>query len=84
MMLVMKLSNTYIVSGLASIDEVNEVFSQNISSNDFDTIGGFILTLLGSIPKEDKEYNIEYDKLSITITKVNENRIEELKISINS
>lgn len=76
--------NTYLVSGLASIDEVNEVFTQNISSNDYDTIGGFIITLLGSIPKENEEYNIEYNNLNIAIVKVNENRIEELKISINS
>lgn len=76
-------ANTYIVNGLAPIDEINEVFEQNISSSDFDTIGGFVITLLGSIPKEDEVLNIEYENLTINVVKVNENRIEELKICIN-
>lgn len=77
-------SNTYIVNGLAPIDDINEIFNQEISSSDFDTIGGFVITLLGSIPKENEVNNIEYENLTINVIKVNENRIEELKVCINS
>lgn len=76
--------DNYLVSGLASIDEINEFFGQDIPSNDYDTIGGFIITLLGSIPKENEDYNIDYHNLNIKITKVSENRIDELTIYINS
>jgi putative hemolysin len=75
-------NTTYLVNGLAPIDDVNKVFNQAISSSDFDTIGGFIITLLGSIPKENEVISIEYENLLINVTKITENRIEELNISI--
>ena len=75
-------SNTYMVSGMASIDDINDTFNLDISSADYDTIGGFVLTLLGSIPNEDEEYTLEYKDLTIKITKISEKRIEELKIYI--
>jgi putative hemolysin len=75
-------SNTYIVSGMAPIDDINDTFNLDISSADYDTIGGFVLTLLGSIPNEDEEYTLEYKDLTIKITKISEKRIEELKIYI--
>jgi CBS domain containing-hemolysin-like protein len=40
-----------IIDGGASIDEVNERFGMNLSSDDFDTIGGFIFGTLGRVPK---------------------------------
>jgi putative hemolysin len=75
-------SNTYMVSGMTPIDDINDAFNLDISSADYDTIGGFVLTLLGSIPNEDEEYTLEYKELTIKITKISEKRIEELKIYI--
>jgi CBS domain containing-hemolysin-like protein len=40
-----------IIDGGASIDEVNERFGMNLSSDDFDTIGGFIFGTLGRVPQ---------------------------------
>ncbi|HET9439188.1 MAG TPA: hemolysin family protein [Longimicrobiales bacterium] len=40
-----------IIDGGASIDEVNERFGMNLSSEDFDTIGGFIFGTLGRVPQ---------------------------------
>lgn len=39
-----------LVDGGASIDEVNERFEMDLSSEDFDTIGGYIFGALGRIP----------------------------------
>jgi CBS domain containing-hemolysin-like protein len=39
-----------IVDGGVSIDEVNERFDMSLSSDDFDTIGGFIFGTLGRLP----------------------------------
>lgn len=39
-----------LVDGGASIDEVNERFEMDLSSEDFDTIGGYIFGELGRIP----------------------------------
>lgn len=75
-------SNTYLINGLIPIDEVNESLNLNLPSDDIDTIGGFVVTLLGTIPKDDDDSTVEYDNLKFKIEKVNEKRIEELKVYI--
>lgn len=76
-------ANTYLVNGLIGIDEINESLNINLPSDDIDTVGGFVVTLLGSIPKDNDKTTVEYDNLKFKIEKVNEKRIEELKIYIN-
>ncbi|MDF2674227.1 MAG: hypothetical protein K0R09_2495 [Clostridiales bacterium] len=76
-------SNTYIVDGLTSIDDINELLHLELPSDDFDTIGGFVITLLGSIPKEDENNIIEYENIVFKIEKLTEKRIEKLKICVN-
>lgn len=76
-------SNTYIVDGLTSIDDINELLDLDLPSDDFDTIGGFVITLLGSIPKEDEDTVVEYENITFKIEKLTEKRIEKLKICVN-
>lgn len=76
-------SNTYIVDGLTSIDDINELLDLELPSDDFDTIGGFVITLLGSIPKEDEDTVVEYENITFKIEKLTEKRIEKLKICVN-
>lgn len=76
-------NGTYIVSGSLAIDEVNEFLNLNLQSENSDTIGGFVVDLMGSIPRDDEENTIEYENITFKIEKVNEKRIEELKIYIN-
>lgn len=76
-------SNTYLVDGLTSIDDINELLDLDLPSDDFDTIGGFVITLLGSIPKEDENTVVEYENITFKIEKVDEKRIEKLKICVN-
>lgn len=74
--------NTYLVSGLLSIDEVNEFLNLNLKSENSDTIGGFVVELLGSIPKEGEDNTVEYGDVTFKVEKVDEKRIENLKIYI--
>lgn len=80
---IQKLDNTtYIVNGMVSIDEINETLDVELPSEHFDTIGGFVIDLLGSIPKENEENIVEYENLTFKVEKVNEKRIELLKICL--
>lgn len=76
-------SNIYLVNGLIPIDDINESLNINLPSDDIDTIGGFVVTLLGTIPKDDDDSVVEYNNLKFKIEKVNEKRIEELKIYVS-
>lgn len=68
----------YIVEGSTRIDELNEMIGVNIESEDFDTIGGFIVGEFGYIPEVNE--TIEYDGIKFVIEEVDRNRIEKLRI----
>lgn len=73
---------TFIVNGLVSIDEINEKLDIKLPSEHFDTVGGFVINLIGNIPKENEENIVEYEDMVFKVEKVNEKRIELLKISL--
>ncbi|NLZ47172.1 MAG: hemolysin, partial [Clostridiales bacterium] len=77
-------SNTYLVNGLLPISELNEYLHLSLESENTDTIGGFIINLMGSIPTSNDCPEIKYENLTFKIEEVNEKRIEKLKLSIDN
>lgn len=74
--------NTFIIDGLMSIDDVNEHLDLELESDISDTIGGFVITLIGRIPSNEEETVIEYQNLIFKVEEINERRIEKVKIII--
>lgn len=72
--------DTFIIDGMLSIDDFNEHFHVNIESDDYDTIGGFVINLLGDIPDTTEEENLQYENLLFNIIEVKEKRIEKIKV----
>lgn len=68
----------YIVDGSMKLDLLNDLIGTNIESENFDSIGGFVIGLLGRFPEE--EEMIEYEHIKFTIEKVEKNRIEKMRI----
>ena len=56
--------HTYIIDGLASIDDIDDIIHANLPVDDYDTLSGFILGFLGRFPEEDEV--IEFDYLHFT------------------
>jgi putative hemolysin len=77
-------NNTFILDGMLSVDDFNEYFNMNIESEDYDTISGFLISLLGRIPKSAEEKNIEYENLAFKIEKIKDKRIEKIKVYVQS
>lgn len=75
--------NTYIISGSVPLDDLNEEIGTDLESDQSETIGGFIIDLIGEIP-EDGYINrtIEYGRYMFTILSVKERRIVKIKIII--
>jgi CBS domain containing-hemolysin-like protein len=48
-----------LIDGGASIDEVNQRFGMQLSSEDFDTIGGYIFGTLGRVPQIGDEVHVD-------------------------
>jgi len=74
-------SNVYIVDGLVSIDEVNEKLNLKLPTEHHDTIGGFVLNLIGNIPEPGE--SVQFENITFTVEKIDEKRIEQIKIQIN-
>ena len=76
---------TYLVKGSTPVDDLNEQLSLGLDadSEDYDTIGGLLITLLGHIPSGAEERAIKCDNLVFKIEKVKNKRIEKVKLYIH-
>lgn len=72
--------NEFIVEGSAKIELVNEMLGVELESSEFESIGGYVIGLLGKIPqKGDIAYS---DGLKFSIEEMDRNRIIELRIQL--
>lgn len=68
----------YIVDGAARIELVNEMIGTRFESEDFDSIGGFVLGELGGLPEPGEI--IQIDGVTFKVEEIDKNRIETLRI----
>lgn len=75
--------NHYLVDGNVSLSDLCEETDINLESENSETIGGFIIDILGEIPEEgDENRDIEFENYVFTILSVKERRIEKVKVQI--
>ena len=76
--------STYRVDARVSIEDLNEELGTNIAQKGFETVGGFIYDLVGSVPEEGKvlEYKSEQMRLKIVVEKVKGQRIKTVKVTL--
>ena len=72
--------HTYLVDGLTHIEDVNKHLGLDIECEHFDTIGGFVINLIGWIPKQ--AVSVSYKNIVFEVEKVKANRVETLKICL--
>lgn len=72
--------NKFIVNARMEIEHVNELMSLNIPKEDYETIGGFLLKLMGKIPKHGEA--IIYDNIKFTIRSSSKKSIHSIIIEI--
>lgn len=69
---------TFLVSGMMPVDDFNDLVDISISSEDFDTVGGFVFHLFGKLPARGEE--IFLDNYTFRIEKMSGRRILEMKV----
>ena len=76
--------STYLISGFAYLDDINEEIGTNLESDNSETIGGFLIDILGEIPDETEKQQrvIEYENYVFKILSVKERRIEKVELFI--
>lgn len=78
--------NTFVARGIVSVDEVNDVLELKLDedSEDYDTLGGYIINKIGYIPSPGQECIIDDGNVRFEVEKVIEKRIEYVKITMNN
>ena len=73
--------NEYLLSGRCEIEHINEMFDLDIpDSDDYQTLGGFILVHLQRFPQLNEK--IKIDNFNIQVTKLRNTKIELVKLSV--
>ena len=71
----------FYVLGSANLDDVSDALRYSFESDDYDTIGGYCLGLLGHLP-EKNEIIITDDNVLLRIDRMDKNRIERVYIKL--
>ena len=72
-------NNTYIFDGSISLDKVEEVLCEDLPDDNYDTLSGFIMDLLGRIPKKDENPTVETENIIFKVLKLEGKRIVKVK-----
>ncbi len=73
--------NTYLLSARHEVDYLNDKYLWNIPEGDYDTLGGYILSVHEDIPNLNQI--IEIPPFTFTITSIQETRIDVVRMSIH-
>jgi len=71
--------NTFQIDGGMQIDEANEEMGLNLPEGDYETVAGFVLSLLGRIPKQGEK--IKYKGMKLVVTEMRGVKIEEIVLT---
>jgi putative hemolysin len=66
-------------SRLTRIDEANDEMGLGLPEGEYETVAGFILQILGRIPKQGRQ--IKYRDLKIVISRMKGHKIEEIMVT---
>ena len=69
----------YEVLGSAKLDDVNEALGTKLESEDYDSVGGYIIEQLDCLPKEGQSVTLE-SGIRLVVDRLDKNRIELVHI----
>lgn len=73
----------YIIEGSTSLDDLNDVLNLNLESEDYDSVGGFIIEHLDRLPETKDEISTE-EGIRMVVEKLDKNRIEQVHLYLPS
>ena len=73
---------TFEVEGITDIEEVEEHIGKTFPEGDYDTIGGYIISVLGFLPEDGQMNEIQFENVKFTVLNVEDRRIGKVKVEI--
>lgn len=76
-------SKTWRIRGAAPLDEVSKQLGVLLPDGEYDTFGGFVFGLLGTVPSDDSTPELEEYGLTIKVTKIRGRRLESSVVCLS-
>ena len=73
--------NTYIMEGMTTLEEVEDILGIEMEADEFDTLNGFLTAQLGKIPEEDETFGIDYMGYHFEVTSVENKMIATVHVT---
>lgn len=73
--------NTYMVAANISMEDLSDTLELALEEKDFETVGGYIYDLVGSLPEVGKR--IDVDGISFVVEKIRGQRIEKVRLILD-
>lgn len=75
--------NTFTIDGTTDIEEVMDILEVEIPDGEYDTLGGFIISLLGYLPKEGETTEVDYKNVHFTVLNIEDRRIGKVRVELS-
>lgn len=72
--------NQYEVDGAAKIDDLNDALELELKSEDYDSVGGYVIELLDHLPKAGEK--VESQNVEIEVLEADKTRVERVRVTI--
>ena len=74
----------YLVDGNTDLDDLNEALGTDLESDRSETIGGYLIDMIGEIPRDGYvNQEVSFERYTFTILSVRERRIEKVRLHID-
>ena len=74
--------DTWEVTGLLPLKEAQEQFGIELPVDEYDTFGGFVFSIYGSIPDDGETFDLETHSLQISVKQIAEHRLEKATVRV--
>ncbi|MEF2824616.1 MAG: hemolysin family protein [Peptococcaceae bacterium] len=75
-------NDEYLLDGGLLLNEFNKVFESTLSSDDVDTMSGFVVECLGELPAEGAHEEIQFENYVFATEEVRDNHIAKIRFKI--
>ena len=73
--------NEFIVEGTTKLEDFTEYFGTEYESDDFDSIAGYVINLIGALPQEGQ--SVKDGKFTFTVAAIDINRVDKIKVVVD-
>ena len=74
--------DTWIVNGMLPLDKAAREFAVALPVEQYDTFAGFVFSLLGRIPEDGSQAELEVQGLKIRVLEIRERRLEKAQVAL--